>query len=326
MDNNSNMKNDVKDDESGYIYIIKPQLLNGIKIGKSTQTINQLYNRYVTAYGGNMVINYYKTSNRHYHEKKIHYMLKDYHTIGEIFQTICYENAKNTCLAICNDTSFEKVYTNPGRQLKDPDVEIVCKKIMMKVEPENCEGFYDYLYTDIINSDPHIVKTTLSNIYGVYVISNEFLLAYYNKYAINIYKNLQIIFGEKQLDTKNKIACELMRLCGYKNILDTHDVKSEDILKNFKSNEDYIKEHMKLVCCMFDGKRALMNYSRMKSILEFVNGIIYVMYGIRIGLKSTKKKDKGTYSIKHSYIGIKFALGISDKMPYIIPKNNCLIY
>jgi hypothetical protein len=97
-------------DISGYIYIITSPSLNGMRIGKSTCDAPEIYSKNTDPYGGKMTIATYKSNDRHYHKKKIQFLLKEHHVGGDIFALDAYEHAKNICVEICNNSGSEIIY------------------------------------------------------------------------------------------------------------------------------------------------------------------------------------------------------------------------
>jgi hypothetical protein len=311
MDNISKTEN-VTDDNSGYIYIIKPERFDGIKIGKTMRTMTETHSRYVTAYTGKMTITMYKSDNRHYHEKKIHWLLYDDHIDGEVFNVSSYDKAKNICATICGNEGTEKTYAMIGRKPKDPAciVDEVSEKRKKKQKKQDRlakiqeDLFYKYPHDEILNSDDHIVKKTLLDIYGTYRNDVNFLKLYYNKNVIDIYKNLRRhICSNNDVQVVSDIRCDIamkmLEICGFDGILDTKEIKRGDIFKNIIAGKDYIDTNGATIGLYFNKKREPADWNVLKSLLEYINGITSVMYGCKVMAKSKSETGKNLFMIKH---------------------------
>jgi hypothetical protein len=67
-----------------FLYLITSNIVNGIKIGKTSEWMG-LKNRYKTTYGNKLDIYVFACEDRHKDEKTIHRYFKDYNLAGEIF-------------------------------------------------------------------------------------------------------------------------------------------------------------------------------------------------------------------------------------------------
>lgn len=92
---------------SYYIYAIKPQHGDMVKIGYYIADLNDLYKRYITPYGPGMDVCVFEVQNKEVaksHEKRIHDVLKHagQHLEGELFKVGCMALFLDTAASICN--------------------------------------------------------------------------------------------------------------------------------------------------------------------------------------------------------------------------------
>lgn len=165
----------------------------------------------------------------------------------------------------------------------------------------------------------------------------EFMETYANKRVVNVFKNLTDILQsdstrtslenirEYRKDTKeglstiysrHKIACDLLSVCGYTGILDTQEITRDTIMQKLEAKKNNIMKEMGVMCYAFGSKEKMKEW-KFRSILDFINGILFQMYGIKIIAVSTNKRNH--YNIKHSLYGVIFDKVISDVKPYIEP-------
>jgi hypothetical protein len=168
-------------------------------------------------------------------------------------------------------------------------------------------------------------------------VDTEFMKTYANKSVINVFKNLTDILqsdstktslenireyrkdtkeGLSTIYAKHKIACDLLSVCGYAGILDTGEITRDSIMQKLDAKKDNIEKQMGMICYAFIGKEKMKAW-KFRSILDFINGILFQMYGIKVVAVSTNKRNH--YIIKHSLYGVIFNKVISNIKPYIEP-------
>lgn len=173
---NSSSTSEMKTD--GIIYIIQSPVLNAIKIGKTLQDVKKLINRYVTAYGNELIITVFDSDNIHYDESKIHWLMADYHIRCELFDLESLFHAIKICSEITGSEvktiKYKGNLTKPLNPDQCPEIikeknkrtlgveEITSKKVEIAAWLLNICGFDDVADEKIIMKDKFL-KNILTN-------------------------------------------------------------------------------------------------------------------------------------------------------------------
>jgi hypothetical protein len=105
-------------------------------------------------------------------------------------------------------------------------------------------------------------------------------------------------------------------MCGYANIFDPKIIKREDLDDTIQANREGLEPQLPNIKTLFEKKKTLKNWE-LKSVLDYINGVLKVMYGCII--KSTAKVNNVStdYAIKHRNYGKIFDKVPNDDIPYI---------
>lgn len=117
------------DNSSGFIYIITSPLLLAAKVGKTVNR-NGIIGRYTTPYGNNLKVYTFASGDIHIAEKKAHFLLRDYHISGELFDVSHIEIIIKTCRIVTGDTDHQIIdYEGRKRIFMNPTA---CKEILIE--------------------------------------------------------------------------------------------------------------------------------------------------------------------------------------------------
>jgi hypothetical protein len=122
---------------------------------------------------------------------------------------------------------------------------------------------------------------------------------------------------------RHMVADRLLKTCGFRDLQDTKMIASVDIEIEFELERDEVKRLQEDYLICFGNKKPLTSW-KTAGILRFINGILTAMYGCSITARSTDRKDKGKYRIKHNYLGPVFAMRDCDDKPCIIRERRGL--
>ncbi len=104
----------------GFVYLATSPILDAVKIGKWSGTMEQLQHRYTTYYGYECTVAAAHVPDRHYTEKALHRKFAEFNIRsamamnenlpkGELFNKAKFEQYKTTVLKLANEESFEQI-------------------------------------------------------------------------------------------------------------------------------------------------------------------------------------------------------------------------
>ena len=121
----------------GYVYIIKSDNINMLKIGFWKSSLSSLKSRYITYYGKNLTLLYAKTNNAPLFESAIHSRFKKYNISNELF----IKDKIDEYITYIDENSEDGIheYTNNDGTTEESDMNCLYRSL-----PENIEQPYTH--------------------------------------------------------------------------------------------------------------------------------------------------------------------------------------